>query len=146
MPQKLFGGGGVRDLPDRWTSSRGRSGFSTAPAERALQQRVQRVQRHQADLVAEQFGEFAGELLGFPAQPPGLQRGEDVAVAVRRCLASGPGAEHVQLGDTADGTWASLIDLDAWDDHHDLRLTPDRHWALCCRVLHIAVALIAGTA
>jgi hypothetical protein len=91
---------------------------------------VQRAQGYQVNPVAEQAGQFVGELLDFPAQPPtGPQRVEDVDVAVWLRVTAGARAEHLQLGDpvpVADDSQALLIDVNAWNDHHDPRLTPEQ--------------------
>ena len=63
--------------------------------------------------MAEQLGQFVGELLDFPPQPlPGPQGVEDVNVAVWCCLAAGAGAEDFEFGDpvlVADGSQAGLV-------------------------------------
>jgi len=68
-------------------------------------------------------------MLDFPAQPP---TGPAACRGCRcRCLArvtAGARAEHLQLGDpvpVTDGSQALLIDVNAWNDHHDPRLTPE---------------------
>jgi hypothetical protein len=67
MPQKLFGGGGVQDVQLDGPVAVG----DPVSQPHRLNGRCYSGQRHQADLVAEQFGEFAGELLGFQPSRPG---------------------------------------------------------------------------
>ena len=63
--------------------------------------------------MAEQFGQFVGELLDFPPEPlPRPQRVEDVNVTVRRCLTADAGTEDLEFGDpvlVTDGSQAGLV-------------------------------------
>lgn len=87
---------------------------------------MQRTQRDQVNLVAEQVAEFVRQLLDLPAQlPPRSECVEDVDVAVRPGRPASLGAENLQLCDpvpVADLGQALFADLSP-RYLHDPRLT-----------------------
>jgi hypothetical protein len=80
--------------------------------------------------MAEQVSEFVSEFLDLPAQPPSrAQCVQDIDVAIRPGGPARLRAEDLELGDPVPVTYfgqASLVNIDARDDLHGLKVSARR--------------------